>query len=395
MITAADVMSKRVVLGTPEERLADVAARMLQRQAHHCVVLDGRRNYALGLVRFVEVACRTSAANRILADLVSEVKPLKIPAHQPARDVLDLLARSGCSEALVETADGAYAGLVTLESASLWLLEENRLARSALEEHLAERDRLNGLLEQKVEQRTAEVRAALEAFRFASLTLSHDVRAPLRSIQGHAAILEAGEGGDLNPEGRFSAQAIKRAAGRLELMADEILAKAEHSSAAKAAALETVDLNAILDDVMEFHRDLLSDRQAVVTRRGALPCVDGRYVPVLQIVANLLANAVKYVPADRQPAIEVWAEAGPERVSFCIKDNGPGVPLRHQEQIFEPFARVPDSGREGFGLGLAIARSAARHIGSEIGLTSDETSGSLFTVSFRKPPPPAPGGAPA
>ncbi len=388
MSTAADIVAKRVVLGAPEERLAEVAARMLHQQAQHCVVLDGPRAQprALGLIRFGDAASRTSAGNRILADLLPEARPLRVEAHRPAREVVALLEGSGAGEAIVEAADETYLGLVTTESALAWMLEEDRRARSALEELLAERERLNVLLEQKVEQRTAEVRAALDAFRFASLTLSHDVRAPLRSIQGHAAILEAGEGGELTPDGRYSAQAIKRAAGKLELMADEILSKAERSSAAAAPALEAVDLNALLDDVMEFHRDLLGERQAVVTRRGALPWVTGRYVPVLQIVANLLSNAVKYVPAGRQPVIEVWAEVGPERVSFCIKDNGPGVPLSHQQQIFEPFARIAAGGREGFGLGLAIARSAAQHIGSEIALTSDESRGSVFTVSFRKPP---------
>lgn len=383
-LTAKDLVSKRVVIGSAEERLVDVAGRMAARRAQHCVVLDQKHHQPLGVIRFLDVAARPSAGNRILADLVSDVMPVKVTAEESALAVAALLERNGLSEIIVESESGVFFGLITVESAFAWMLREHREAQGALEELLGERERLNEILEKKVEQRTNELKGALDAFRFASLSLSHDFRAPLRVIQGHAEMLAAGEAGELTPDGKFNAQAIKRAATKLELMAEEILDKAERAAAVTPAEVEAVDLNVILEDAMDFHRDLLQERKAMVTKRGQLAWVAGRYVPVLQIVANLLSNAVKFVPAPREPVIEVWSEIAPDHVNFCIKDNGTGVPESHRNRIFEPFARVADSERGGFGLGLAIARSAALYVGGAIRLVSDSENGSVFTVSFRK-----------
>ena len=143
MITAKDVISARVVMGAPDERLSDVANRMVLRQAQHCVVLDQPLGRALGLIRFVDVAARSSAGNRILADLISEVAPLKVTAHEPASEIAALLESTGIGEAIVEAEDGSFIGLVTIESAFKWMLQEHREARSALEDLLDERRRLN------------------------------------------------------------------------------------------------------------------------------------------------------------------------------------------------------------------------------------------------------------
>jgi signal transduction histidine kinase len=389
VITAQDIVSSRVAIGFAAERLVDLAGRMKLRIAQHCVVLDNDRHRVLGVIRLIDVAGRISSGNRILSDLVSEVLPPVVRDHEPAAVVAELFQRQGVCEAIVLSETGGFVGLITAESAFDWLQQEQRAARQALEELVAERERLNEILEKKVEQRTAELRGALEEFKMASLALSHDVRAPLRSIQQLAEILATGECGPLNPDGVFHAQSIKRHAARLELMADEILDKAERAFAVNSPRIEAVDLNTVLDDVMEFHRALLSQRHAIVNKRGQLHPVAGRYVPLLQIVANLLANAIHYVPATRQPLIEIWSEESPDHVNLCIKDNGLGFAPRHQGQIFEPFIRLPHVARPGFGLGLAIAKRAVLLVGGHIGVTSEEGRGSLFTVRLQKPTPAA------
>lgn len=387
MITAKEMVSKRVVVGFAEERLVDVAGRMKPLGAQHCVVLDVNQRGVLGVIRLTDVASRSSSGTRILADLVSDVMPLLVREHEPATAVTQLFERQGICEAVVLSESGIYVGLISAESAFEWMQHEQRAARAELEELVGERERLNDILEKKVEQRSAELRAALEEFRMASGSLLHDVRSPLRSIRGFAEIIASGECGELNADGIYHAQAIKRAATKLELMAEEILAKAERAFAINSPLVEAVDLNVILDDATEFHRALLSERNALLTKRGLLHVVSGRYVPLLQIVANLLSNAVKYVPNNQRPVIEVWSEESPERVSLCIKDNGAGVSQRHQRQIFEPFVRLPGNRGPGLGLGLSIVKNAVLHVGGFIRLESEEGSGSLFTVSLRKAPP--------
>lgn len=387
MITAKDILCSRVVIGFEEERLSDLVERMKPAGAQRCVVLERPGGRALGVIRLTEVAAQPSSGNRILADLIPPVMPLTVREDERATAVAELLEQQEMCEAVVVSESGDYVGMISAASAFAWMQREQRAAREELERLVDERGRLNEILEKKVEQRSAELRGALEDFRLASLSLSHDVRAPLRAIQGYADLLVTGDCGALNPDGVFSAQSIKRAAARLELMAEEILDKAEHAFAARSPLPEIVDLNVILENAMEFNRSLLNERQTIVTKQGQLHSVTGRYVPLLQIVANLLENAVKYVPETRQPTIEVWSEDLLEHVNLCIKDNGAGVAPRHRQQIFEPFVRLATTTQPGVGLGLAIAKNAVVDLGGSISVESEEGVGSIFTVTLPKAAP--------
>jgi signal transduction histidine kinase len=115
-------------------------------------------------------------------------------------------------------------------------------------------------------------------------------------------------------------------------------------------------------------------------QRDTLHPVSGRYVPLLQIVSNLLVNAVKYVPAGRRPEVEIWSEESDGRVLLCVKDNGRGIGAAYAETVFQPFVRVGNDRTDGAGLGLTITRDAVRELGGNIRLQSEEGVGSVFTV---------------
>ena len=115
-------------------------------------------------------------------------------------------------------------------------------------------------------------------------------------------------------------------------------------------------------------------------------------MPLLQIVANLLANAVKYVPADRVPFIEVSSEETAEHVVFRLRDNGRGIAPADRDRLFRPFARGTEiDDQPGSGLGLAIAQDASRRLRAELALETTNPEGSVFSVRIAKaaalPPP--------
>ena len=358
MITAKDLLTARVVEGKAEERLMDIAPQISAKQAQHCVVLSGAGHF-LGMIGLANLAARSNAGHRILADLIGDAPIPLVDESATAREVALLFEQNGAREALVLSSDRIYRGLITTESLFAWMQSEQRAVRQELEDLLSERQRLNELLDRKVEQRTAEVRTALEEFKTASLALSHDVRGPLRTIQGYADILVNGEHGSLDAEGLGCAQSIKRSATRLELLADDILAKARRAFASNSPVSDAIDLNGVLDDALDFHRALFNERGAILRKRGVLHTVAGRYVPLLQILSNLVANAVLYSRPGQQPIVEVWTEATDGRIKLCVKDNGRGITAAEARRLFVPFERGASTDRAGSGLGLAIAKRAA------------------------------------
>jgi signal transduction histidine kinase len=387
MTRAGDLLSPRVVVGYEEDHLADVAARMRDTDALRCVVLEPISKRFRGVIRLAETALRASAGNRILADLVSDVRPLAVRAAEPADLVCELIERHGLSEVVVIDGENQYIGLVCAEDAFRWLLAENRAAHARLAGLHAVQTRLGELLERKVEQRTAELRAAVEAFRSSSVALSHDIRAPLRSIRGLAEILATEPA---SSDAAELALGIGTASQKLERLAETLLSRATRILGDTSDTSETVDLNEVWEDAVAFHAELLRERQAQVTKAGSLHRVSGAYVPLLQIITNLLTNAVKYVPEGRHPRIEASTEESAEHVVFRLRDNGRGISLADRDRLFRPFSRgsqVED--QPGSGLGLAIAQDASRLLRAELALESTATDGSVFSVRLAKAPAPS------
>lgn len=388
MSVARDLLSTRVVVGLEEDRLQDVSERMRANDALRCVVLEPRERRFRGVIRLAEVAHRVSSGNRILADLVSETAPLAVRENEPAQLVCELLERHALSEVVVIDAAGAYVGLVCAEDAFRWLLAEHRGAHARLAELHAGQTRLGEMLERKVEQRTAELRSVVEAFRSSSVSLAHDVRAPLRSIRGLAEMLAEDPGAR---DAEALARGICVATAKLEHLAETLLTQARQALGEESAPDETVDLNEVWADALSLHAELLRERRATVSLSAPLHRVSGAYVPLLQIVTNLLTNAVKYVPAGRLPVIEASSESIGDAVVFRLRDNGRGIGADDQERLFRPFARgAGAAAQSGTGLGLAIARDASRLLRADLALESTATEGSVFSVRLAKAPDPEP-----
>jgi PAS domain S-box-containing protein len=247
--------------------------------------------------------------------------------------------------------------------------EELRAAQGKLQSHAMD-------LETQVAERTAKLRetiAELEAF---SYSVSHDMRSPLRAMQGYSDALLEDYAEKVDDTGRDYLNRIKRAASRMDMLIQDVLA---YSRVAQGEVpLKPVDLENVIRDVIQSYPTLQPER-AKITIVTALPRVIGHEAYLTQAISNILTNGVKFVAPGKFPAVEVGAEPEGVCVRVYFKDNGIGIAPEHRDRIFQIFGRVySEKQYEGTGIGLAIAKKAAERVGGSIGVTSELGKGSTF-----------------
>ncbi len=377
---AKDLLSTRVAIVRPEQRLSDMEAALRQAHAQYCAIVNEGTQAFEGVVRLGDASVFGNPNAPLFSDLAGGTDWRRTDEDTSAEEILATLTVDKNAILVVLAPDGRYVGIITMESAWGWLVQWQALQQRWLERVFEEQRLLADFLEKKVEQRTASLRVALEEFRASSAQLSHDVGGPLRTIKSFVEMLANGECGVLNDEGRAYVDRIYRAATKVEALAIEILGRAREAGKAAPTPLHTVDLNEVMADAIELSHALLQERDALVMQRDTLHAVSGRYVPLLQIMSNLLVNAVKYVPAGRRPEVEIWSKESDGRILLCVKDNGRGIRPADTEAVFQPFVRLGDERTTGAGLGLSITRDAVLDLGGNIRLESEEGVGSVFTV---------------
>ncbi|WP_437939027.1 AAA family ATPase [Sorangium sp. So ce341] len=250
-------------------------------------------------------------------------------------------------------------------------------------------------LEQLVEERTAELKAAKEAADAASraksdflASMSHELRTPLNGILGYAQILGRLDG--LSPRHLRAVQIIQSSGEHLLTLINDVL---------DLAKIEAGKLTLIPDEVHfpSFVQAVLGICQVRAEAKGltflfeqegaALGAVIADQKRLMQVLLNLLGNAIKFTESGRVVLRVTAGEAPPgagagaaRPVRFRVEDTGPGIAPEHLERIFEPFEQVPTEGApvEGTGLGLAIARRIVAQMGGALRVESQPGQGSVF-----------------
>ncbi len=236
-------------------------------------------------------------------------------------------------------------------------------------------------LEQTVTERTAQLQekvGELEAF---SYSVSHDMRQPLRSMQGYASLLLE-ELPNLDKEPRRYLERIKNSSSRLDRLIQDVLT---YSRATRAeGALAKIDLDPMIRDIVDTYPAL---RGVDIDVQVGPVEVLGYDVALTQCVSNLLGNAVKFMPEGRAPKIKIWTEVNGTHVRINVQDNGIGIAEADQQRIFDIFARVhSEDVYDGTGIGLSIVKKAVEKMGGRVGLESELTKGSIFWMDLQKSP---------
>ena len=266
-------------------------------------------------------------------------------------------------------------------------LEKEITVRKIAEASLLEaRDRLAdraGELEHLVAERTEKLRemvGELEAF---SYSVAHDLRAPLRAVQGFSAALLEGYAHRLDETGCSYLQRMERAAVRMDKLIQDVLS---YTKILREVPMEAIDLDTLLRDIMDTYEDWQPPR-ADIQIDGRLPNVLGNEALLGQCLSNLFSNAVKFVAPGTKPQVRVRAESLPDHVRLWIADNGVGIAPENHNRVFRMFERIYTASEySGTGIGLTLVRKAMERMGGRVGFESELGKGSRFWIELRKAP---------
>jgi PAS domain S-box-containing protein len=318
--------------------------------------------------------------------IVTEVTPSFLEAISQSPEHLELQRRLGMASALVVPlrARGEAHGAVGFFSSKPQRYGPEDVALSQELAVLAALAMDNARLYR-------DARSAVQARDDMMAVVSHDLGNPLSAIRIGTTLLlrtlpaaneadEAEEAGSLH-SARRQAEFIRQSAQQMENLVNDLLDVKRLETGTLAVDVKPVDVRAVVTDVLHVFTPIAENRNiALHTQCGAeLPVVTGDHRRLVQVLSNLVANALKFTESG---SVTIRARAAERVVVFAVEDTGPGIPPEHIAQVFDRFWQARREGRKGLGLGLAIARGIVEAHGGRIWVESDVGSGSTFLFTL-------------
>jgi signal transduction histidine kinase len=238
------------------------------------------------------------------------------------------------------------------------------------------------LLERTVAERTASLKETIGELEAFSYSVSHDLRSPLRAMQGYAKALLEDCGHKLEAEHQRYLERIVRGANRLDRLTLDVLAYSRLSR--REFQPNAIQLEKLMADILDQYPQFGPFRSNIHIQLP-LHAVLGHEAYLTQCISNLLGNAVKFVPNGKRPEVRVWTEEVGGAVRLNVEDNGIGIAPEHRDRMFQMFGRVHhDRVYEGTGIGLAVVRKAVEKMGGSVGYESELGKGSRFWIELPK-----------
>ena len=236
-------------------------------------------------------------------------------------------------------------------------------------------------LERLVAERTVSLQEAVSQMEEFSYSVSHDLRAPLRAMQGYAtALLEDYRGKIIDEEGEEYLRHIASAGHRMDRLTRDVLV---YSKIPRASfKVLAVDMDRLVSDIVRQNLPDQSKDSTITVEKPLLPTL-GNESFLSQCVSNLIDNSVKFASKERPLHVRIWTERHQDQVRLCVEDNGIGILPEHQHRVWGMFERVHSRELyEGTGIGLAIVRKTVERMHGTMGLESDGTTGSKFWIQL-------------
>lgn len=279
-----------------------------------------------------------------------------------------LLASQSELQKLLEQAEQSRRALLTI-------VEDQKLAQEEI-------NRLNKTLEDRVNQRTAQLKASNEELESFAYSISHDLRAPLRAIDGYSRILEQDYAKVLDTEGLRLLNIVRSSTKNLDKLITDLLSLSRVGRS--ELKMDTLDMNSMVNSI---YQELATPEflEKCVFKVDDLPEGYGDPTLIKHVWMNLISNSIKYSTPKEHPKIEIYGFFDAEKCIYTIKDNGVGFNPDFRDKLFGLFQRLHKATDfEGTGVGLAIVhRIVARHNG-EVWGNGETDIGAEFSFTLPK-----------
>jgi len=237
-------------------------------------------------------------------------------------------------------------------------------------------------LEQRVARRTLELEAANHELESFSYSVSHDLRGPLRAIDGFSSIVLRDHAAALPAEGQRYLGLVREGAQQMARLIDDLLTYAK--TARQPIARRAVALKELVNQCLEEFRGEIAERKAEVAV-GNLPDCQADPVLLKQALINLLGNALKYTRKRQHAKIEVGCRSENGEQAIYVKDNGAGFDMKHTGKLFGVFQRLHRQDEfEGTGVGLAIVQRVVHRHGGRVWAEAEPDKGATFYFTLGK-----------
>jgi PAS domain S-box-containing protein len=234
--------------------------------------------------------------------------------------------------------------------------------------------------ERERDRLTRELERSNEDLTMFAHTAAHDLQTPLRGVMSYTQLLQRRAQGKFDLTENEFARTIVESARHMQDLIQSLLHFAQVGQ--REFEIKPVPMETILDRALSHLKPQIQERQAQI-KHTALPVVMGDSVQLIQLIENLIGNAIKYGRPGVRPNIEVSAHWQENRWVFAVRDNGEGIKPEHQDVIFEPLKRLHSADVPGTGMGLAVCRRIIERHGGHIWVESQPGIGSTFYFTLQ------------
>jgi PAS domain S-box-containing protein len=262
-------------------------------------------------------------------------------------------------------------------------ISARKKAEASLQKAQEELQAANTNLERAVEERTAQLRAVNEQLEDLLYSIAHDLRAPLRGMEGFARAFADDFAPSLGEEAKEYSRRMTASAVFMDRRLNDLL---ELSRVTRMdIAPESVSLDDVCAKVVAGSAAMIAERGAQVHRAPDLGRVRADRALLALALDHLLDNALKFTRQEDAPEIHIWSEAkDAQGTHLFVKDNGIGIDARYHEKVFRIFERLNGSDYGGTGIGLALARRAVERMQGRLDFVSTVGAGTTFRLELPK-----------